>query len=190
MGRDKASLPFGGETLLGRALRNVGQVVPAERIVCVAAPGQSLPPLPTGAIITYDETPHAGPLAGLAAGLAKLQGTADAVYASGCDMPLLLPAFIERMFELLADQDAAAPHDGERWHPLAAVYRTRVLPTAATILAAGERSLTALLDACRTRRVALRELQDIDPELASLMTCNTPADYQSALKNFGRQARG
>ena len=53
---------------------------------------------------------------------------ADAAFAASCDTPLLDPKFVRRMVELLADHDIAAPIDGSMHHPLAAVYRTRVLP--------------------------------------------------------------
>ena len=183
MGRDKATLPFGpGETMLQRVVRLVGEVVPPERIVCAAAPEQRLPSLPAGVRTVFDRQAGCGPLAGLAAGLEVLRADADAVYITSCDVPLLVPSFVRRMFELLADYAIAAPHDGERFHPLAAVYRTDVLPAVEAQLATGDRSLLALLGACRTRRVPADELRDVDPKLASLANCNTPADYQNALQ--------
>lgn len=186
MGRDKAALPFGpGETMLGRVVRLVCRVVPAERIICVAAPGQAVPDLPDGVAIIHDSRPRGGPLVGLAAGLAAMQHTADAVFAIGGDVPLLAPALVERMFELLGDHQIAAPHDCERWHPLVAVYRTEVLSTAESLLDGGERSLVALLESCRTRRVNVDELRDADPDLASLTPCNTPAEFQAALRRAG-----
>ncbi len=179
-------MPFGaGEVMLERVVRLVNKVVPAERIVCAAALGQKLPQLPPAVRIVVDPVPGRGPLAGLAAGMAELSDRADAAYVTGCDTPLLKPAFIERMFELLDDYDIAAPHDGGRWHPLAGVYRTGVLPRIDELLSAGERSLAALLEACRTRRVPLEDLRDVDPELASLATCNTLEEYQGALRAGG-----
>jgi molybdopterin-guanine dinucleotide biosynthesis protein A len=182
MGRDKASLPFGpDETIVQRIARVLGEVVPSHNIVCVAAPGQSLPPLPAGVMTVFDNLPHQGPLAGFAIGLAVLDHCADEVFATGCDTPLISPAFVERMFNLLADYMIAAPHDSERWHPLAAVYHTSNLRAAETLLAAGERPLVALLDANHARRVTLDELRDVDPALHALKSCNTPADYASVL---------
>ncbi|HUR55514.1 MAG TPA: NTP transferase domain-containing protein, partial [Gemmataceae bacterium] len=46
MGRAKAWLPFGGETMLQRVVRVVGEVV--SPVVVVAAAGQDVPPLPVG----------------------------------------------------------------------------------------------------------------------------------------------
>jgi molybdopterin-guanine dinucleotide biosynthesis protein A len=182
MGRDKALLSFGEkETLLERVARRVIEVVPAERIVCVAAQDQPLPLLPAEIQITRDPEPRRGPLAGLANGIVAIKNRADVVFACGCDAPLLVPAFVDRMFDLLGDHEIAVPCDGERSHPLAAVYRTDVLPVALSLLKAGERSLVSLLDRCNTRRVSVDALKDADPELTSLASCNTPADYRRLL---------
>jgi molybdopterin-guanine dinucleotide biosynthesis protein A len=183
MGRDKATLPFGGsETMLARVIRRLHEVVPSENAVCVAAAGQALPLLPAGTRVVFDEVPGAGPLAGLAAGLRAIGADVEAVYVTGCDAPRLAPALVARMFEQLGDSEIAAPHDGRQWHPLAGVYRTTVAHRVETLLAAGERRLTALLETCAARPVPLDVLREVDPELASLATCNTPDEYQAALQ--------
>jgi molybdopterin-guanine dinucleotide biosynthesis protein A len=183
MGRDKATLPFGdGETMLARVIRVLQEVVPPEHVVCVAAPGQSLPALPAGTRVVFDEVPGAGPLPGLASGLRAMAGDVEAVYVTGCDSARLAPALVARMFERLGDSEIAAPHDGRHWHPLAGVYRTTVANRVEELLAAGERRVTAVLETCAARPVPVVELRDVDPELASLATCNTPDEYQAALR--------
>ena len=185
MGRDKPLLSVGPqEVLLQRVVRLVGGAVRREGIVCVAAANQSLPPLAEVRVVR-DAAPGQGPLAGLATGLAALGGSADAVFVCGCDAPLLVPAFIDRMFQLLADHQIAAPHDGQRFHPLAAVYRRDVLPIAESLLAAGERSLMSLVDRCDTLRVPVDEIRAVDPALGSLENCNTEPDYRAALRTLG-----
>src|SRR6185312_15898389 len=82
MGRPKAWLPFGGEVMLPRVVRLLGEVVAP--VAVVAAPGQDLPPLPAGVDVVRDEEEGRGPLQGLAAGLAALAGRADAAYLSSC----------------------------------------------------------------------------------------------------------
>ena len=72
MGYSKAMLPFGPERMLQRVVRLVGEVVPRENIVVVAAEGQELPPLPEEITVTHDRQAHRGPLEGLACGLAAL----------------------------------------------------------------------------------------------------------------------
>src|SRR6266545_1645937 len=85
MGRPKAWLPVGEEVMLQRVVRVLREVVGP--VVVVAAPGQDVPPLPAGVEIVRDEVEGRGPLQGLAAGLAALEGKADAAYLSSCDVP-------------------------------------------------------------------------------------------------------
>jgi molybdenum cofactor guanylyltransferase len=181
MGCDKNWLPFGPhETMLQRIVRLVNEAVPAENIVCVAAPGQLLPALRAGLRIVHDAQLHQGPLAGLAEGFKAFEGRGDAIFAVSCDAPLLVPAVIARLFDLLGDQQIAAPHDGEHWHPLAAVYRTSLRPQIESLLAVGKRSVVSLLDGADTRRVTPSDLQDVDPQLNSFVSCNSPEDYEAA----------
>jgi molybdopterin-guanine dinucleotide biosynthesis protein A len=167
--------------LLERVVRLLGEVVSRERIVCVAAADQTLPQLADGVRIVRDSVRYQGPLAGLATGMAAIGEHADAVFLCGCDAPLLVPALVERLFELLGERQIAVPRIDDQLHPLVAVYRADVLPVANSLLDHGERSLRALVERCDTRFVAAAELRDVDPDLATLIGCNTPDEYQAAL---------
>ena len=183
MGRPKATLPFGDETMLARVVRLLGEVV--QPIVVVAAPGQELPPLATPVLRAEDKSEGRGPLEGLRAGLAALPSDADAAYATSCDVPLLVPAFVRRMTELLGEHDIAmAATDGFE-HPLAAVYRRSVLPQIEELLAADRLRPLFLFEMVRTRRVTADELRDVDPQLHTLANLNHPADYAAALRAAG-----
>jgi molybdopterin-guanine dinucleotide biosynthesis protein A len=182
MGRPKAWLPFGDELMLPRVVRILGDIV--SPIVVVAAPGQDVPPLPAGVEIVRDPEEGRGPLQGLAAGLAALQGRADAAYLSSCDVPFLQPAFVRRMIELLGDFSICVPKVGDYHHPLAAVYRTDVGPIAAKLLAENRPRPVFLFDAVPTRVVAPDELADADPTFQSLRNLNTPEDYDAALREL------
>ena len=65
MGRPKAWLPFGGEVMLVRVVRLLGEVV--SPLVVVAAPGQDVPALPADVAVVRDPERGRGPLQGLAA---------------------------------------------------------------------------------------------------------------------------
>jgi molybdopterin-guanine dinucleotide biosynthesis protein A len=183
MGTPKALLPFGEELMLQRVARLLGQVV--SPLVVVAAPEQELPPLPSGIILTHDEREGRGPLEGLAAGLKALPPDVDAAYATSCDVPLLVPAFVSRMIQLLGDQQIAVPECDGFCHPLSAVYRREVLPVVEQLLAKDRLRPMFLFDQVTTRRVTAEKLVDIDPELATLQNCNYPEDYQRALRAAG-----
>jgi molybdopterin-guanine dinucleotide biosynthesis protein A len=185
MGRDKATLPFGPESMLQRVVRLIGECVPRDNVAVVAAQHQELPALPREIIIAHDARENRGPLEGLAVGLRVLGDRADAVYATGCDVPLLVPAFVDRMFELLGGFDVAVPCDGPLYHPLAAVYRPSVLPLIQKLLDDDRLSLQHLLSEVRAREMPVDDLRAVDPQLLTLRNLNRDDDYEAALKAAG-----
>lgn len=185
MGRDKASLPFGPEKMLQRMVRLLGEVVSRDHIVVVAAVGQSLPALPDDVKVVFDELPERGPLEGLLAGLLAAPADADAAYITSCDVPLLLPAFVRRMFDYLGDFDLVVPWEGDQFHPLAAVYRPRVAIHAKKLLADNRLRLRYLFEELNSRSIDVNELRDCDPQLLTLTNLNHPEDYQRALELAG-----
>jgi molybdopterin-guanine dinucleotide biosynthesis protein A len=185
MGRPKAWLPFGGETMLERVVRLMSEVVAP--IVVVAAPDQEVPPLHEGVLITRDEEKGKGPLQGLSAGLQALSGKVDAAYLSSCDVPLLRPAFVRRMLDLLGDHAICVPNVDGFHHPMAAVYRVEILDQVDRLLAENRLRPIFLFETVPTRLVESHELLDVDPTLKSLRNLNTPEDYQQALSDFNSE---
>jgi len=185
MGRDKAILPFGPELMLQRVVRLVAEVVPEDRIVVVAGANQALPELPAKIIVGRDAAPHQGPLSGLAHGFRILSDSAGAVYATGCDAPLLVPAFIASMFTQLGCNDAVVPVDCGHYHALAAVYRPSVLPKVEALLRADLRRARDLFSTIPTKKVPVDALRDVDPQLVTLANINTELDYIAALTAAG-----
>ncbi|MEQ1829124.1 MAG: molybdenum cofactor guanylyltransferase [Pirellula sp.] len=185
MGRDKATLPFGPELMLQRVVRILSQVVDPGAVVIVAAPNQTLPDLPANAMVTRDERPGRGPLEGLAAGLRLIKSDVDAIYATSCDVPLIQPAFVSRMFERLDDSEIAVPFDGKFHHPLAAVYRPRVLSVVLRLLESDRLRPRFLFDEVQTVEIPVEELRAVDPNLATLMNLNQQEDYLAALAIAG-----
>lgn len=203
MGRPKATLPFGDELMLQRVVRLLASVV--SPIVVVAAPEQDLPPLPVGVIVARDEREGRGPLEGLLAGLTAIAPHADGAYATSCDVPLLVPAFVEAMIAYLVGSAASAgialpnagparqagptmiavPVEGQFHHPLAAVYRTSVTRDIAELLAANQMRPVFLFDRVATCRVNVDELRSADPRLDTLRNLNRPEDYLAALADAG-----
>lgn len=183
MGLAKATLPFGPELMLQRVVRLLSGVV--RPIAVVAAPEQALPDLPADVLVTRDEREGRGPLQGLLAGLAAIEPHAAAAYATSCDVPLLAPDFVRAMIAELGDDDIAVPVEGDFPHPLAAVYRTTVLPHIRVLLAADQLRPVFLYDRVTTRRVPVEELKAADPELTTLRNLNRPEDYLAALTEAG-----
>ena len=183
MGFPKALLAFGAETMLQRVVRLLGTIVAP--IVVVAAPQQSLPELPESVTVTRDEQEGRGPLEGLRAGLKALPGAVDIAYVTSCDVPLLVPGFVQRMIELLGDHDIAVMDIDGFPHPLSAVYRRSTLPHVEALLAAGRLRPVFLFEAVRTRRVQPEEMASVDPQLLTLRNLNNRGDYLDALSSAG-----
>jgi molybdopterin-guanine dinucleotide biosynthesis protein A len=184
MGRPKAWLPFAGEIMLPRVARLLSAAV--HPLVVVAAPEQEVPPLPADITVVRDEEKERGPLQGLAAGLAALEGQAEAAYLSSCDVPFLRPAFVCRLIDLLGDYSICVPRVGDYHHPLAAVYRLGVRETVSRLLAEDRLRPFFLFEAVPTRIVEAGELADVDPSLETLRNLNTPEEYEAALQEAGR----
>jgi len=182
MGRPKAWLPFGGELMLPRVVRLLGQAV--DPVVVVAAPGQDVPPLPEKIAIVRDDREGRGPLQGLAAGLKALHGRADAAYVSSCDAPFLRAAFVRRLIDLMGKAVVCVPRVGGYHHPLAAVYRLEAAEAADRLLAENRLRPFFLFDAVPTRVVEAGELSDVDPTFQTLRNLNTPEDYEGALREL------
>jgi len=182
MGVAKATLPFGPETMLQRVVRLLGTTV--SPIVAVAAADQVLPALPADVIVARDEREARGPLEGLRAGLKALPESVHAAYVTSCDVPLLVPAFVERMLGLLGDHDIAVMEIDSFTHPLSAVYRRSVLPHVESLLEQDRLRPFFLFEAMRTRRVSPDEMRVADPDLRTLRNLNTREDYEAALRQL------
>ena len=186
MGSSKAALEWHGSTLLRRVTGIVGRVVSGP-VVVVRAPGQELPPLAAGVEVVEDEREGRGPLQGLAAGLAALEGRSGAAYVSSTDVPLVHPAFVHAVVDALDDDvDVALPIVHGYPQPLSAAYRVALRPLVEELLAEDRLGPAFLFERCRVRRLddatllADRRLAAADPELASVLNLNEPADVEAA----------
>jgi molybdenum cofactor guanylyltransferase len=124
-------------------------------------------------------------LEGLRAGLKALPPAVDAAYVTSCDVPMLVPAFVTRMIELLGADDISVMEIDGFPHPLSAVYRRTVLPQIESLLEQDRLRPVFLFDGVRTRRVRPEEMLSVDPELRTLRNLNTREDYLAALSDAG-----
>jgi molybdopterin-guanine dinucleotide biosynthesis protein A len=174
MGRPKQDLPFGAGTLLECVIAAARSV--ADELVLV---GDAAAAARLGLRSAGDLEPGAGPLSGLAGGLASCPEGLHALLA--CDLPFLDPHVLLRMAELGGAADAVVPWVGERQHPACALYRSTCLEPARASVAAGRRRMEDLLGQVRVRTVTPEELRPLD--LARTVTnINTPEDYRRALE--------
>jgi molybdopterin-guanine dinucleotide biosynthesis protein A len=174
MGQDKGAMPFGDETMIERITRVLGGV--ADAVIVVGRRDQHVP---AGVTVVHDPIEDQGPLAGIAAGLAA--STSDLNIVVACDMPLINPVVLQRMLTMIGDADACVAVVDGHASALCGVYRSRVAAVAQALFDAGERRVMRLLDQIATKRVDAAAFRDIDPELDTFMSCDTPEAYQSAL---------
>jgi molybdopterin-guanine dinucleotide biosynthesis protein A len=188
MGVPKAALEWHGSTLLRRTVGILARATGGP-VVVVRASGQDLPELPESTVVVDDPRDGKGPVQGIAAGLAALDGRADAAFISATDMPFLHPAFIRRVLRALEEReetDVALPVARGYPQPLAAAYRVRLAPRAERLVQEDRLRPAFLFDQCTVERLddgALKAdalLAALDPDLDSVLNVNTQADYQEA----------
>ena len=186
MGQPKAMLPFGSERMLERVLRLLGQVV--QPLVVVAAPQQVLPDLPAAVRIAHDRRENCGPLEGLPPvwKLCRTRRRRPTSPAATCRC--WSPISCGKSCGCSRPYDVAVPIEDDRHHPLAAAYRTCVLPAVRQLLEAGRLRPVYLYDLVSTRRIPVEQLRAVDPELRSLMNLNHPHEYLAALAAAGLAA--
>jgi 5-formyltetrahydrofolate cyclo-ligase len=184
-GRPKASVDVGGVAML----RRVADVLATccDELVLVSAPAgagdEDLEPMRADELgvplrVLRDGSPYAGPAAALAGALPRVG--AEIAFVSGCDSPLLAPSLVRGVVACAArseDWDVVAPDRGMGLEPLLAAYR--VAPMAAALATATRAGPVRLVDALgrgRWRRIAGDELAVLDPDGASFLNVNRPAD--------------
>ena len=171
MGRDKANLGYEGTTLLERTVSTVSPR--CSPVFVIAAPGQPLPKVE--AEVLRDED-RGGPLLATGRGLrAAADAGLELAFVCAVDMPLLDAALIDELAgpAVRLGADVVLPWDG-RDHYLAGIYRTSLADRIDGLLAAGERSMRALVDRVDTQRIVM-------PEQPSLTNVNTAADLSATL---------
>lgn len=184
MGRDKAALPVpegitggdGATTMVEHVVTILAQR--CQPVFVVAAPGQPLPKLQ--AEVVRDEVRGLGPLLATGRGLrAALEAGAKWAFVCAVDMPLLAGDLIDTLAARAAETGAEVtlPWDG-RDHYLAGVYRTDLAATVDALVAAGERSMRALVDSVDAQRIVM-------PESRALSNVNSADDLRSLVRPAG-----
>lgn len=179
MGSAKAWLDWQGRPLLAHMIDLLGGAGLAPLAVC-AAPGQSLPMLPTEVMVVRDAQPHGGPLNGLAAGLSALEPMAPRALVCPCDSPLLCIGLARVLLERSAS--VAVGLCGGVAQPLPGAYDTSIGRLARELINRGKYRLMDLLEAAPAAMIEEAELRRLDPGLGSFLNCNDPESYSRAKK--------
>ena len=180
MGRDKALLPFGDETLLECMLGKARHLTARPFIV-----GRRDLYSRYGEVIE-DIIPGCGPLGGIHATLRSTETDLNLVLS--VDIPKATPLFLRWMADTASNNDAVVtvPQANGRLQPLCAVYRRSALGAVEGELQAGNFKVTGVFAHLPTRVIAESELAAAGFALDMFDNVNTPADYNAVT---GRQAQ-
>ena len=168
-GVDKPGIVVGGRSMLETAIAAVS----GGRSVVVVGPHRDLP----SHILQTQESPvGAGPVAGIAAGLAALRDDADLVVVLASDLPFVSAGSIAGLIDAAADLDVVCAVDREgREQYLASVWKRSALNE--RLVRLGEldnQPMRALMGDLPVTRVPVDDLADVD----------TPAAVAKARKAF------
>ena len=172
MGRDKALLPLGGQTLI-------------ERVLAAAHP-LAYPRLIVGAPATYahlglpvlpDRRPKLGPLGGL---YTALDATAAPVLLLACDLPFLTPGFLRHLTDQRGPQQAVVPHTAAGLQPLCALYEPSCLAAVEAAIQANQLGMRDLLHNLSLDLVREKDWRPYDECGLLFANLNAPAEYERA----------
>lgn len=174
MGRDKALLRVGDETLLDRTIRILNEVT-GDAIVVADSEDR----YKTEVRIIPDLFPGAGPLGGIVTGLSAVGDGYHLVVA--CDLPRLRPEILRLIVVEAEGFDAAIPEVRGHLEPLCAAYHSRCAGIMKNDLSKGIRAVHESIRNLRARIIPEEEIRRIDPNLESFTNLNTPEEYAELL---------
>ena len=174
MGQDKGALPFGGEIDARANRADPGGI--ADEVIVVGRRDQQVPAGVTMVTIPSkitDRSPASPP--GLAASTHRSEHRRRLRHAA--DQSGGAAAAGRRMID---DHDACVAIADGHASALCGVYRSRVAAEAQALLDSGERRVMRLLDQMTTKRVDAAVFRDIDPDLDTFISVDTPEKYAGA----------
>ncbi|MBI5118539.1 molybdenum cofactor guanylyltransferase [Candidatus Poribacteria bacterium] len=184
MGRNKALLDFGGETLIGR-LHGILKKAFDEVLISANEPGiyRFL-----GVPVVPDVFIEAGSLAGIHAGLLRSQ--AQLCFFVACDMPFVNMELVRLLHRFTNDYDVVIPQsrfDNDSrtgLEPLHAFYSRDCIPYIEEQLRRGDPRIIDFFPHVKVREVTVEEMRTLDPQGLSYFNINTQEKYELAKKTL------
>ena len=173
MGRDKAMLEIGGDTMLERC---IAALQPLGREILVVGDMPARKHLSECRMVE-DLYPGAGPVGGIVTALSALGEEFHLIVA--CDMPFLQTPLLQLLIDAATDEhDAVVPWMEGRPDPLCAIYSYSCILPFQAFLSRGLRAAHRALETVHVHRIEESELRRADPELVSFVNLNTPEDVE------------
>lgn len=180
-GGDKTLLPLAGETLMEHVLKRLRPQVDAIAISANGDPGR----LASFGVRVLPDTfaRHAGPLAGILAGLewAEAAGHSGLVSVAG-DTPFFPADLVQRLaFAVPAGTPGVAVAQSRgRTHPVCALWPVAARRPLAAFLAAGENRVMSFMERQDWRAVAFEPVPHPARQIDPFFNINTPDDLNEA----------
>ncbi len=181
MGRNKALLEFGGETLIERLYRTLKE---AFREVLVSANDPEVYTFLDAPVIP-DIYEDGGSLAGVHAGLSLCR--AEYCFFLACDMPFVDVGLIRHLDRYADDYDIVIPVSRNGLEPLHSFYSRRCLPYIEEQLDSGNLKIIDFFPLVRMREVGVDEMHEFDPDELSYFNINTQEKYELAIEKLKEQ---
>jgi molybdopterin-guanine dinucleotide biosynthesis protein A len=169
MGKDKATLPFGEDTILNRLITSLQQEDLPYVVVSSLLHHQDLK-----APIIPDYQDNCGPLSGLMAGINYF--STEWVMVVSCDMPFYTPSLVDDLALHTQGHDAVIPVYENKAHYLCGLYRLTCLPMMEERLSNGNLAINKLLEKLNVKWVNMDHYS-----APTFMNMNSADDYQEAL---------
>lgn len=182
MGTAKSQLVFQGRTFLDQIIARVATV--ADPVVVAVGSDEIPKSTRSEAHLVMDEMPHQGPLEGIRVGLKTLADKVEFAFVTGCDVPLLEPAIIGQLFDIIGEHEAVVPVQGKRVFGLTAIYRTAIANQLGTLICQKRLRVIDLVEHLDTKRLDVETLRRTDSGLDSLTNINSWEQYLELLQRF------
>lgn len=180
MGRNKAFLELGGQSLISRVLDTLTGL--CSELIISANDVAAYAHLP--ARVVPDIIRNRGPLGGVHAGLASMRNEFAIVVA--CDMPFLNLRLLRYMAAVATGYDVVVPRLEGEYEPLHAIYSPGCKEAIEELLAEGPRRIVALYQRVRVREITEEEVRLFNAA-PSFFNVNTLADLTEARRLMGRE---
>jgi molybdopterin-guanine dinucleotide biosynthesis protein A len=180
MGQDKALMQVNGRSLVEIVAGNVVRGLDSVTLVGSRAKYAAL-----GMPVIEDIHPGLGPLSGIHAALKHSRKPLCLVI--GCDMPFLMPEFIEYMAQIavVADADVTVAESSEHgYESLCAVYNRTALPAVEEAIAQRELKVATLYGNVKVRSLSAEECRPFNTHGILFSNVNTADDFTLARRRL------
>ena len=170
MGRDKAFLEMGGQTLLARQIQLVREIGACEIFISGRADADYSA---SGCRVLQDKFPDAGPLAGIERALDA--ASSPMLLALAVDLPGMSADWLRGLAARCSENSGVVPRVQGNLEPLAAFYPKAALPLAVSLLNENSNAVKHFAERCA--QAALVNFVDVPgDETRVFKNCNSSAD--------------